>query len=226
LVEVTLVDGTVDVIPLQRLTRLYDGMDQVDDMWGDEDYTESGSDYTDEVMEVISEDPPLDGEEEGGEWEDVDDEPMDSTASGDWAMSDDPQEPEPASASESGATTPQPPPPATAAPAASTPAAAGVKETPAEASSSKEEEEEEVVEVPWERFAVLPEAPPDHAFMSTTPTQPSRNFMTRLTKEYRVLSSSLPGSPLRIDSVMKAHYLPQTLSSCAHTRTARICCAV
>jgi ubiquitin-conjugating enzyme E2 O len=225
LVEVTLVDGTVDVIPLQRLTRLYDGMDQVDDMWGDEDYTESGSDYTDEVMEVISEDPPLDGEEEGGEWEDVEDEPMDSTASGDWAMSDDPQEPEPASASESGATTPQPPPPAAAASAASAPTAVDVKETPAEASSSKEEEEE-VVEVPWERFAVLPEAPPDHAFMSTTPTQPSRNFMTRLTKEYRVLSSSLPGWSHCVDSVLKAHRHPQTPSSCAHMRTARIYCAV
>ncbi|KZT36569.1 hypothetical protein SISSUDRAFT_1049714 [Sistotremastrum suecicum HHB10207 ss-3] len=44
----------------------------------------------------------------------------------------------------------------------------------------------------WQRFAVLPEAPPDHAFFSSKPEQPNKTFMTRLQKEYRVLRSSLP----------------------------------
>jgi ubiquitin-conjugating enzyme E2 O len=48
----------------------------------------------------------------------------------------------------------------------------------------------------WKRFEVLPEAPQDHAFFNSTPSQPSRNFLTRLQKEYRALSSSLPESIL------------------------------
>ena len=46
----------------------------------------------------------------------------------------------------------------------------------------------------WKRFEVLSSAPPDHAFYSSVPAQPSRNFMTRLTKEYKALQSSLPGT--------------------------------
>ena len=46
----------------------------------------------------------------------------------------------------------------------------------------------------WKRFDVLPSAPPDHAFYGTPPAQPSRSFLARLSKEYRVLSSSLPGT--------------------------------
>ncbi|KAG8921952.1 hypothetical protein FRC02_012255 [Tulasnella sp. 418] len=45
----------------------------------------------------------------------------------------------------------------------------------------------------WERFAILPGAPSDHAFLSkTSGGAQARNFMTRLNKEYKVLSSSLP----------------------------------
>ena len=53
--------------------------------------------------------------------------------------------------------------------------------------------EDEETDKPWKRFEVLPSAPVDHAFYNTAPAQPSRNFMTRLTKEYRALQSSLPG---------------------------------
>ena len=48
-------------------------------------------------------------------------------------------------------------------------------------------------ETHWKRFEILPEAPHDHAFYNSTASQPSRNFLTRLQKEYRALSSSLPG---------------------------------
>jgi ubiquitin-conjugating enzyme E2 O len=45
----------------------------------------------------------------------------------------------------------------------------------------------------WKRFDMLASAPHDHAFYASIPAQPSKNFLGRLTKEYRVLSSSLPG---------------------------------
>jgi ubiquitin-conjugating enzyme E2 O len=187
-VEVNLVDGTISVLPLERLTKLYDGMDQLDDLWGDEVFTESGSEFTDEIMEIISEDPLLPGEVDGGEWEDVDD---DMEVEKDW--SDDgegeahnvPPTPVPVS----GEATPQPPVPAsppTAGPATTDVPPVSDQQLTASTSSS-------VSDAPFERFEVLSSAPHDHAFLSTNPAQPSKNFMTRLTKEYRVLSSSLPG---------------------------------
>ncbi|KAH7929335.1 hypothetical protein BV22DRAFT_1109934 [Leucogyrophana mollusca] len=47
---------------------------------------------------------------------------------------------------------------------------------------------------PWKRFDILPSAPADHAFFSSKPDQPSKSFLGRLTKEYRAISSSLPDS--------------------------------
>lgn len=46
----------------------------------------------------------------------------------------------------------------------------------------------------WKRFDVLPAAPIDHAFYSVDPSQPSKSFLSRLAKEYRVLETSLPDS--------------------------------
>ena len=45
----------------------------------------------------------------------------------------------------------------------------------------------------WKRFDVLPSAPTDHAFYDKPVAQPSRTFMARLHKEYRALSTGLPG---------------------------------
>lgn len=49
--------------------------------------------------------------------------------------------------------------------------------------------------IPWAKFKVLPSAPPDHAFLSkgTRGGQQSRQFMSRLSKEYRLLTTGLPG---------------------------------
>lgn len=45
----------------------------------------------------------------------------------------------------------------------------------------------------WKPFVILPTAPRDHAFFNQVPaSQPTKAFMQRLNKEYRVLSSSLP----------------------------------
>lgn len=46
---------------------------------------------------------------------------------------------------------------------------------------------------PWQRFAILPHTPIDHAFYSSKPAQTSKSFISRLNKEYRVLKNSLPG---------------------------------
>jgi ubiquitin-conjugating enzyme E2 O len=51
-------------------------------------------------------------------------------------------------------------------------------------------------EIHWKRFEILPEAPRDHAFYSVDPAQPNKAFLARLSKEYRVLQSSLPDSIL------------------------------
>jgi ubiquitin-conjugating enzyme E2 O len=47
---------------------------------------------------------------------------------------------------------------------------------------------------PWKRFEVLASAPEDHAYYSSPPAQPSKSFLGRLRNEYRVLANSLPGS--------------------------------
>ena len=52
-VEVMLPDSTVAVLPLSRLTRLYDGLEQLEDMWGD-DVSQSEDSYRDVLcMPVI-----------------------------------------------------------------------------------------------------------------------------------------------------------------------------
>ena len=51
----------------------------------------------------------------------------------------------------------------------------------------------EDAETHWKRFEILPSAPTDHAYYGSQPAQPSRTFLARLNKEYRVLESSLPG---------------------------------
>ncbi|KAF9270048.1 hypothetical protein L218DRAFT_952243 [Marasmius fiardii PR-910] len=49
---------------------------------------------------------------------------------------------------------------------------------------------------PWKRFDILPSAPPDHAHYSTIPSPPTKSFLGRLNREYRILQSSLPDTIL------------------------------
>ena len=46
----------------------------------------------------------------------------------------------------------------------------------------------------WKRFDILPSVPTDHAFYDRPVARPSRTFMGRLQKEYRALSTGLPGT--------------------------------
>lgn len=48
-------------------------------------------------------------------------------------------------------------------------------------------------DLPWKRFDITSSCPVDHAYYSSSPAQPSKSFLGRLRKEYRILTSSLPG---------------------------------
>ncbi|OJA16202.1 hypothetical protein AZE42_00061 [Rhizopogon vesiculosus] len=72
-----------------------------------------------------------------------------------------------------------------------------VSPPPASPSNTSPDTTQEVIvqeDSPYEKFEILPNAPHDHAFFSSVPAQPSKNFLARLTKEYRALSNSLPDS--------------------------------
>ncbi|KAG1730799.1 hypothetical protein EDD22DRAFT_982603 [Suillus occidentalis] len=67
---------------------------------------------------------------------------------------------------------------------------------PVSSSNTSPDNEDGHAPSPWKKFEVLPDAPHDHAFYSSVSNQPSKNFLARLTKEYRALSTSLPDSIL------------------------------
>ena len=58
----------------------------------------------------------------------------------------------------------------------------------------------------WKRFDVLPSAPTDHAFYDKPVAQPSRAFMARLHKEYRALSTGLPGKYISTHGRLGAYH--------------------
>ena len=195
-VDIMLPDSTATNLPLERLTRLYDGLEQLEDMWDEEDASDADSSYATQ------------GEEEGfwamnenGVWEEIqeengddwstDEEAMEIDADG-WSSSDPTalhlaNGGSPVSVMKVDLQTPEPDDPPSM---MQENAARG-----AEALPSLDTVNEEDKEKYWKRFEVLPSAPIDHAFHATTPAQPSRSFLARLSKEYRVLSSSLPGMP-------------------------------
>ena len=49
-------------------------------------------------------------------------------------------------------------------------------------------------ETAWKRFGISATAPPDHSFFSSPPAQPSKLFLGRLRREYHILATSLPGT--------------------------------
>ncbi|KAL7282655.1 hypothetical protein ACG7TL_004128 [Trametes sanguinea] len=210
-IEVILPNGDTVVVPLERLTRLYDSAEQLEDMWGDDEGTiEEGEEV--EVWEMDQDGHWVEGtldDEDEDEWEsadeeideDVDDEDdMDVEpipGGGDWSPSNDtvipPLHVDAPMAVDSAA--------AAAAPPSSSepPSTTGRPKSPdvpqdAAASEESEHEPEEPADTPWKRFEVLPAAPVDHAFYNTPPAQHTRQFMARMSKEYKALQSSLPDS--------------------------------
>lgn len=212
-------------MPLHRLTRLYDGLDQLEDMFV-EGFSEEGSSIEDVLLE-------------GGEWLDSPDgipllhsHLMSSHSEGgadtarvdvdvdveDVPVSDamdvielDPLQTPGELPMDDTSITPQ---------VSTTPIPHGAS-TPQSTSQPHESlRDAENDDLYWKRFDILPSAPTDHAFHDRPIAQPSRAFMARLHKEYRALSTGLPGTLVSIntsDPAPNSHLQPQ--SSCGHTKT-------
>ncbi|KAG6818066.1 hypothetical protein H0H87_009221 [Tephrocybe sp. NHM501043] len=211
-VEVTHPDLTIQVYPLERLTKLYDGMEQLEnDLWGDDaDSHDALSDDGGDEIWSMDEDGVWQPELNGDDWEDDDDEmlPGEDNVSGGWAdelMDTSLDEHEAPNHDITAQTAPQ---------------------SPHDESRTMNERHQGTT-LSWNRFEMLSSAPPDHAFFSSPPAQPSKSFLGRLTKEYRVLSSSLPGLPTFLTrrvlhSIASIDEILQTQSSSELTKIAQI----
>ncbi|KNZ75661.1 putative ubiquitin-conjugating enzyme E2 23 [Termitomyces sp. J132] len=181
-IEVAHPDSTVEIYPLERLTKLHDGMEQLENaLWGDggDSYDGHSGDEGEEIWSM-DEDGVWQPDLNGGDWEDENDEMQlvedDSieVVSGGWADE----------SMENSADKPEIP----------TPEVPLAQNTRLPALEDPGPTDKCAVEttLTWDRFEILSSAPLDHAFISSPPAQPSKSFLSRLTKEYRVLSSSLP----------------------------------
>lgn len=196
-------NSTVAVLPLERLTKLHDGLEQLEEMWGDDASEGEEDDVEDEEdVEVWAMDDDghwvEDDVEDAEDWESTDeDDGMDLDEEG-WSSSSptvlQAQEidapiitPSHSDASDDTAAQ-SPTPPSTVRPSS--------PDVPKDATDVEDVDRVEGNEsqAPWKRFEVLPSTPPDHAFFASPPAQTSRNFLARLRREYRVLQDSLPGN--------------------------------
>ena len=161
---------------MERLTKLYDGIEQIEgDLWGDDplDFHASYADDEDQVWSM-DEHGVWQPDANGSEWEEFEE---------DILMEDD-IDVEPVGWADEvvhhdlGS-------PTSSVPHDTAPLSTPVL-SPLIGGDAKEE-------LTWKRFDLLSCAPHDHAYLSSVPSQPSKSFLGRLTKEYRILSSSLPG---------------------------------
>ncbi|KAG6896412.1 hypothetical protein C0992_008414 [Termitomyces sp. T32_za158] len=178
-IEVTHPDSTVNYYPLERLTKLYDGMEQLENaLWGDGGDSQDGhSGDEGEQVWSMDEDGVWQPDLDGGDWEDYEDDEvqcvdsMDVVSDG-WA--DESMDP---FTHESGI-----------------PEVSSAQNACPSALKEFDDTDECTIgtALTWTRFEILSAAPLDHAFISSPPAQPSKLFLSRLKKEYGVLSSSLP----------------------------------
>ncbi|KAJ6621581.1 hypothetical protein B0H10DRAFT_2016484 [Mycena sp. CBHHK59/15] len=213
-VELTHPNGAVRYYPLQRLTKLYDGIDQLeDDMW--DEMSDSHGSYAEEnPVWTMDEDGVWqpDDSDEGDGWEDDDDEVAEGEddAEEDVSMvpadgltwTDDiplPIDVIPLRPSVDDTRSDTPKPVVETVPGTPIPERLASPDVPKDASDDPplgDLDSDENEESHWKRFEILPSAPQDHAYYNSPPAQPSKSFLGRLTREYRVLASSLPDSIL------------------------------
>ena len=209
LVEVTLPSLRKVRVPIERLTRLRENMEQFEDLLGDDISNENTDDYSfnEGSYEVQGEDGTWarpEGRDEG-DWEDANEditmaeyEPMDvdtdevsseasDTVPGAWPS--DSEEEEEEDIDTNFCATPRI---RLSRNAVEKPPSAGSSTT--NRPNSQISTSDVLQDVSWAQFDILSSAPADHAFLSTPAGQPSRQFSAHLAKEYRALSSSLPGS--------------------------------
>lgn len=172
-VMVTHPNFSVSLYPLERLTRLYDGIEQLeDDIWDDAS-DDHGSCEDDEVWAMDFEDGRWKSKRgDANESEEIEEELNEEEAEDSDGMHLDNES---ATSAHSGINSSK-----------------GLEVAPLQLAGDVGSHESE--ELTWKRFDLLPTAPPDHAFLSSPPAQPSKSFSSRLIREYRVLASSLPDS--------------------------------
>jgi ubiquitin-conjugating enzyme E2 O len=249
-VEVTLPNGVIAKYPLERLTRLYDTLEQLEDLWGE--FSAQDDPEADHIhvhgteMWAMDEDGVWQAQpngDENDEWEETDEEEdyvMD--VEGDTRM-DDAHTPDteihtswwdhivptmtavPADQQDT-ASVSQVPSSTLRSPSPDVPRDAIEKEDVLVDGTVVNGVEDGDRASHWKRFEILPQAPHDHAFYNSTASQPSRNFLTRLQKEYRALSSSLPGwlVPASSSHTFTQH-LRQNPSSYERMKTGPTCSA-
>ena len=181
-------------------------MEQLDDLWGDDEGTiDEGDDV--EVWEMDQDGHWVEGDpDDGDEWESADEDEDDmmedavegEDVGGEWSPSNDTVIPPPVATHDSGTPMVVAPAPVTLEGTSRPTSATGREHTPDVPKEAAGDEGDDADEgegsAPWKRFEVLPSAPVDHAYYGTAPAQPSRSFMSRLAKEYKALQSSLPGA--------------------------------
>lgn len=175
-------DGSLGTYPLERVTRLYDGIEQLEDeLYEDEE----GSENQHQMHGI------WDYDYHWGNSE--------SQNSGDGYKDEEMREPDVEQSSEHTTTetiasmSPRSDPPTELITLDST-----KSELEEEGEMQTQESDQNAN---WEKFKILSSAPPDHAYYQTSAAQPSRQFMSRLNREYRVLMNSLPGeSPVPASS--------------------------
>ncbi|KAF8642030.1 hypothetical protein AX16_009751 [Volvariella volvacea WC 439] len=191
-VEVTHPDGNIGTFPLNRLTRLYDGLEQIEnnllDQMDTSDTDDQGGDEVWHVAEHGLWEPLADPNEDGWMDEDTGDSYIDEGTAMDldgsaWPSEDSVSDLSPNLSSKAHQSAPR-----TASPA---PELQHQLSIPSHSSTHAQIAQPD--QTSWARFSVLPSAPLDHAFLSSEPTAPSKAFLARLSKEYRILSTSLPG---------------------------------
>lgn len=166
-------DSAIWTYPLERLTKLYDGIAQLDSLWVDDaadydmdaDNRETWSMDEDGVWRLDSTNSEWEDYSEDGDNEDHESMDLDDCIETELELRE------------------------------STPDM-GPQQSPASVIDLPGVQADEFMDEdqnPWKRFNILPSAPLDHAFISSPPAQPSKSFLGRLTKEYRILSDSLPG---------------------------------
>jgi len=204
-IEVTLPHGEKILVPLQRLTRLYDGLEQLEDMF-DEGFSEEGSSMEDALIEgeewpdgapLLRLPPHLmpldfergaetgDGDEDGDEGKEI----LDAMILDTMESYMDPPQIRGGLPMDDTSMTPQ---------VSTTPVPQGSSTPQATSQLPEPPRDSENDDLYWKRFDILASAPTDHAFYDRPVAQPSRMFMARLHKEHRALSTGLPGTLILI----------------------------
>lgn len=193
-------DLAVSVYPLERLTRLYDGMEQLDDdAWGDGDAQEQyHMPHHDGEAWSVRQGDSWETVPVAEDWEDFDE----NEYSGSEADSDEPMEIDADQWGESGSIDTSDAlsdgsadalaEPITLDSGADSPQRSQKETQLNEATTSNNEED--AGKFVWKQFDILASTPPDHAFFTSQPVSPSKSFLGRISKEYRVLANSLPGT--------------------------------